>query len=223
MKKYLPVLEKCPLFSGIESEKIIGLLGCLGAVARRLGEGESLFPEGERATRLGIVLSGEVQIIQQDYFGNRSIISALGEGFLVGEEFACAGTELVPVEMVASRESEVMLIESVRILRTCHAACGHHHQLIYNMMRAIAEKTVSLHERMSATSRRTTREKLLAYLSAFSRRVGKRAFDIPFDRQELADYLEVDRSGLSAELGKLAREGILRTRKSHFVLRGGVG
>ena len=120
---------------------------------------------------------------------------------------------------VASEASEVMLIDCSHILHTCENHCGFHQQLIFNLMRELAEKTILFHERIEVTSKRTTREKLLAYLTIEAKRAGQNDFSVPFDRQELADYLEVDRSGLSAEISKLRAEGVLDCQKNRFVLR----
>ena len=135
-----------------------------------------------------------------------------------GEAFACAEVASVPVTVTAEEPSEIMLIECSHILHTCNNNCGFHQRLIFNLMKDLAEKTLTFHQRIEVTSKRTTREKLLSYLFIMSKKKNKKSFDIPFDRQELADYLEVDRSGLSAEISKLKREGLIDCRKNHFIL-----
>ena len=111
-----------------------------------------------------------------------------------------------------------MLIDCQHILHTCQNNCGFHQQLIFNLMKGLALKNIQFHQKIGITSKRSTREKLLAYLDLQSKKNGSRAFEIPFDRQELADYLEVERSGLSAEISKLRREGVLRCDRSRFEL-----
>ena len=165
-----------------------------------------------------MVLSGSVQVIQVDYYGNRSILSVMGEGEVFAEAFACAELREIPVSVIADEPSEIMFIDSSHILHTCHNNCGFHQQLIFNLMKDLAVKTIMFHQRIEITSKRTTREKLLAYLAMQAKRAGSDSFDIDFDRQELADYLEVERSGLSAEISKLRREGILENHKNHFEL-----
>ena len=125
---------------------------------------------------------------------------------------------MLPVSVVANEPSEIMLIDCSHILHTCSNNCGFHQQLIFNLMKDLAEKTITFHQKMEITSRRTTREKLMAYLMMQSRTAQSSRFDIPFDRQELADYLDVDRSGLSVEISKLKSEGIIENSKNHFVL-----
>ena len=111
-----------------------------------------------------------------------------------------------------------MFINIERILVTCSNNCPFHNKLIRNLMHDLAQKALMFHRKIDVISRRTTREKLLSYLNYEARRQGSGSFDIPFDRQGLADYLEVDRSGLSLEISKLRKEGILESRKNHFTL-----
>ena len=218
MKKYLEVLKTCPLFDGIGDEDLMRMLHCLGARVEFFDKKHTIFQEGTEATLIGIVLSGSTQTVQIDYFGNRSILSSYGRGEIFAEAFAAAQTKSMPVSMIANEPSVIMLISCAHILHTCENGCGFHHKLIYNLMKDLARKTLILHQRSQVTSRRTTREKLLAYLNFEAKARGTRSFDIPFDRQELADYLEVDRSGLSHEISKLRAEGILESRKRHFRL-----
>ena len=132
------------------------------------------------------------------------------------EEFAYSEASALPITVIATKESEVMFIRSDSVVQTCHNCCSFHHKLIYNLMTGLAEKTIGFHKRMEIISKRTTRDKLLAYLSHEARRSKNGYFDIPFDRQELADYLEVDRSGLSSEISKLKKDGVIDADKNHF-------
>ena len=218
MKKYLEILKKCPLFNEIEEDKLIKMLSCLGARVDSYDKKYTVFSEGTPAKYIGIVLSGSVQIIQIDYYGNRSILSEIRSGEVFAEAFACAEIGSLPVTVIANEPSEIMLIDCKHILYTCNNICGFHQQLIFNLMKDLAQKTIMFHQRIDITSKRTTREKLLTYLSFEAKRFGRDSFDIPFDRQELADYLEVERSGLSAEIGKLKKEGVIDSQKNHFIL-----
>ena len=218
LQKYLGILYQCPLFAGIVQQDLLRMLNCLGARVQTFDKKQTIFEEGTPARYIGIVLSGKAQTTQVDYYGNRSILSNIRPSEVFAEAFACAATPSLPVTITAGEHSEIMLIECDHILHTCSNHCDFHQKLIYNLMQDLARKTVLFHHRMEVTSRRSTREKLLAYLSQISKEVGSDSFDIPFDRQELADYLEVDRSGLSAEIGKLRREGVIENKKNHFVL-----
>ena len=218
MKKYFGILRKCSLFSEIEDQHLIAMMSCLGAKRVSFEKKYTIFAEGNPAKYIGILLSGSAQIVRHDYYGNRSIVSGVMPGELFGESFACAGMEVLPVSIVANEPCEVLLIDSSHVLHTCTNGCEFHRRMIYNLMRDLAAKNIMFHQKLDITAKRTTREKLLAYLAYMEQQTGTHEFEIPFDRQELADYLEVDRSGLSAEIGKLRREGVLDCRKNHFTL-----
>lgn len=218
MEKYYEVLKNCPLFLGIEEESLLRMLSCLGAKVDKFDKRYTIFKEGSQAKFIGIVLSGSVQIEQNDYYGNRSILGNAGKGELFAEAFACASVDALPISVIANEPSEIMFIDCCHILQTCKNGCGFHHQLVFNLMRELATKNISFHQRIEVTSKRTTREKLMTYLMFLAKREGKNEINVPFDRQGLADYLEVDRSGLSAEISKLRAEGVLESRKNYFRL-----
>lgn len=218
MKKYLEILKKCSLFYGIDEENILKMLSCLGAKVSSYNKKETIFSEGEVAKCIGIVLSGSVQITEIDYYGNRAILSEIKESELFLEAFACAGIESIPVYIVANESCEILLIESERILRTCDNGCDFHKAIIYNLMKNLAKKTTMLHQKIDIISKPTTKEKLMTYLYYESKKAGGDIFDIPFNREELADYLGVERSGLSLEISKLKKQGIIKNTKNHFEL-----
>lgn len=218
MEKYLKILQSCPLFDGIDPQDLMRLLTCLGARVLFFDKKYTVFAEGNSAKYIGILLSGSVQTIRNDYYGNRSLISKVEVGELFGEDFACAELDAMPLSAIADAPSEVMLIECSHILHTCQNNCGFHQRLIFNLMKNLAVKSLAFHQKAEILSRRSTREKLLSYLDVQAKRNHSNRFTIPFDRQELADYLEVDRSGLSAEISKLRKEGILKSRKNEFEL-----
>lgn len=218
MKKYLEIFEKCPLFDRIEEQDLLRMLGCLGAKVESFDKKYTIMAEGNPAKYIGIVLSGSAQIVQNDYYGNRSILSRIGPAEMFAEAFACARIQTIPVSVIANEPCEVMLIDSDHILHTCQNNCGFHQQLIFNLMKDLAAKAILFHQKIEIIAKRTTRDKLMAYLMFQAKKTGSNRFSIPFDRQELADYLEVDRSGLSAEISKLRREGVLESHKKEFEL-----
>lgn len=218
MKKYFEVLRKCKLFDEIEDENLTSLLGCLGAAVKSFEKKETVISEGDPARYIGIVLSGSVQIVSIDFFGNRNILSAVEPSELFAESFACAQTEAIPINVIAADTCEIMLIDCHRILHTCSNTCEFHRQLIFNLLKIMATKNIMFHQKIEISSKRSTREKLTTYLMFQAKKAGSNSFDIPFNRQELADYLEVDRSGLSAQISQLRREGVLKSRRNHFEL-----
>lgn len=218
MNEYMEIIKTCPLFRDITDDDLGSMLACLGAKTERFDKRYTIIAEGSPAKYIGIVLSGSVSVEQTDIYGNRSILSVAGPSHIFGEAFACADVDAIPVSVVANEDSLIMFINIERILVTCSNNCPFHNKLIRNLMHDLAQKALMFHRKIDVISRRTTREKLLSYLNYEARRQGSGSFDIPFDRQGLADYLEVDRSGLSLEISKLRKEGILESRKNHFTL-----
>ena len=221
MKDLIPLLQTCPLFDGIQSADLSAMLGCLGAKRLLVKKGQFIFREGDRAVHVGIVLTGSVKLIREDFYGNRSIMAHIGPAQLFGESYAFSGAPTLPVSVIADEDSQIVLLDSRRIHSCCSSACEFHNQVIYNLLRLVASKNLLLHQKIQITSKRTTREKLMAYLLSQAKLSGSNTFTIPYDRQALADYLEVDRSGLSAEISKLRKEKILECEKSTFRLLSG--
>lgn len=218
MKDFYPVLEQCPLFEGISMEDLQGMMGCIGGRVLQVQKGQFVLQEGDPAIYVGMVLSGSVQLVREDYYGNRSIVAHIGPAQLFGETYACADVAALPVSIAADTDSRVLLMDCRRITTSCSSACAFHNRIIFNLLRQVAVKNLVYDQKIQVTSQRTTREKLMTYLLNQAKLRGSSSFTIPYDRQGLADYLEVDRSGLSAEIGKLRREGILESEKNRFVL-----
>ena len=218
MEKLFEVLNSCPLFDGVAEGDLEAMLGCLGARKYTARKGQIIFHEGDPAIFVGIVLCGAIRVIREDYYGNRSIVAHMEPGEVFGESFACAGVKSLPVSVVAEEDCQYLLIDCHRITVSCTNACAFHSRMIYNLLRLVAGKNLLFNQKLEITSKRTTREKLMAYLLNQAKLQGKEEFTIPYDRQALADYLEVDRSGLSAEIGKLRKEGKLFCEKNRFRL-----
>ncbi|MBR3839986.1 MAG: Crp/Fnr family transcriptional regulator [Erysipelotrichales bacterium] len=218
MKKYFGILRECSLFSGIDDSNIIPMLGCLGASLRRFEKKEVILSVGSPANYIGIVLTGSVQIIQIDYFGNRSIVASILPSELFGETFACSSAGVMSVDVIANEACDIMFIDCQKVLKSCSNACSFHQQIIFNLMHILANKNLIFHTKIDIISKRTTREKLMAYLLMEAQKHNSNSFEIPYNRQELADYLGVDRSGLSTELGKLEKERKLVYKRNHFEL-----
>lgn len=218
MNSFYPILERCTLFDGICMEDLSSMLDCIGGHMVSAQKGTVILREGDPASRIGIVLSGAVQMIREDYDGNRSIVAHLLPASLFGESYACANVHALPVSMIADIDSTVLLLDCRRITTSCSNACAFHHRIIFNLLKLVAEQNLIFDQKMQITSKRTTRDKLMAYLMYQAKLHGSNRFTIPYDRQGLADYLEVDRSGLSTVISKLRREGILESDKRNFIL-----
>ena len=182
-------------------------------------KGAFVLRAGDTADSIGLVLSGTVLVIQEDIWGNRNILSKAGLGQTFAAAYACAIGSRLNVSVIAETSVTVMFLNVKRILNVCPSACSHHSRIIRNLLGELAEKNLRFNEKLTHMGQRTTRSKIMSYLSAEAQRLGKYEFDVPFSRQQLADYLGVERSGLSLELGKMRSEGLLDFRKSHFVLK----
>lgn len=218
MEEIYAMAGKCPLFAGISQTEFAGMLGCLGARVLELKKGIPVLREGDQTNRIGVILSGSVQIIREDYYGDRSVLSHIGPAQIFGEAYAFSDAKALPVSVVPDQDGKVLMLDSRKIASCCANACDFHNQMIYNLLRLVANKSLMLHQKIDITSKRTTRQKLLSYLAYQAKLQNSNSFTIPFDRQALADYLEVDRSGLSAQISQLRKEGVLESERSHFHL-----
>lgn len=194
------------------------MLKCLSAVYKKYKKGEYIFRMGDMVTTVGFVLTGLVQIAQEDFWGNRQILGSAERGQLFGESYACVVSEPLMVSVVAEEETEVLLLDVKRILHTCSSSCEFHNKLIQNLLSIMAQKNLMLTRKIDHISKKTIREKVLSYLSYQAKRQGSSAFIIPFNRQQMADYLAVDRSALSAELSKMQKDGVISYERNHFTV-----
>ena len=213
----LPILTECALFHGLRRAHIREMLPCLSARQASFRRGQFLLRAGDQAAWAGIILSGEAEVLQEDFWGNRNLLAAVGPGGLFAEAFACAQA-VSPVSVLCKTDGSVLYLDVRAVFSPSEKACAQHRALCQNLIRVLAEKNMQLNEKAGFLSQRTTREKLLAYLSAQARRAGSASFCIPFDRQQLADFLSVNRSAMSAELSRMQHEGLLRTDRSRFTL-----
>lgn len=213
----LDVLAVSPLFAGIEKKSLDRLLACLDARWVQSEKGAYLLQVGDKP-RLGVLLSGQAQIIREDFWGNRSVLAQIGPGELFGEAFCFAGVTSLPLSVQAQTATRQLFLAGEKLLNPCERPCPFHTQLIRQMIAVLAGKNVMLTGKIAHMSGKTTRDKLLSYLSAQADLAGSPAFTIPFDRQGLADYLAVDRSAMSAVLSQMRDQGLIAYRKNRFIL-----
>lgn len=213
-------LSQTVLFRGASPEEVRSMLGCLGAEKRQYQRGDVIYHAGDFVRSMGLVLSGSVSIENNDVWGNKSILDNVGAGQVFAETYACVFDEPLMIRVVAAEATEVLFLNANRVLNVCSNACGFHNKLIRNLLAISAQKNLNLSRRIFHTSSKSIRGRLLSYLSFQAVRQGSREFDIPFNRQQLADYLSVDRSAMSNELSKMQKEGLLKVKRSHFLLIG---
>lgn len=219
MENFLPVICSSPLFRGIPEEEVAAMLSCLEAKTKSYPKDTFLMRVGDITDCLYIVLTGSILIIQEDIWGNRNIVSKSDAGQTFAAAYACAPNARLNVNVIAETPVTVMLMNVKRILNICPSACARHNGIIKNLLCDLAEKNLRFNEKLTYMGQRTTRAKLMSYFSSVAQRLGKYEFDIEFSRQQLADYLAVERSGLSVELGKMRNDGLLDFNRNHFVLK----
>ena len=219
MKDFLPVVRSAPLFSGISEEELAAMLSCLNAEKRNFPKDAFVLRAGDTVESIGLMLSGSVLILQEDIWGDRNILSKAGPGQTFAVAFACAPGSPLNVSILSETPVIAMFLNAKRVLNVCPSACAHHSRIIRNLLGELAEKNLRFSEKLTHMGQRSTRAKLMSYFSAEAQRLGTYEFDIPFSRQQLADYLGVERSGLSLALGKMKKDGLLDFYKSHFILK----
>lgn len=220
--KVTSAMREASIFRNLSDEEIIGMLPCLNAKEQYFKKNEVIYRPGDQVRKIGLVVSGAVRIEKIDYWGNRKIISVIEPGQIFGEAYA--GMKTIPMEMevLAAVPSVILFMEVGKILTTCGNSCEFHSKMIRNMVYVLAERNYKLTQKMDHLTQKTTREKLLSYFSEQALECGRSDFDIPLDRQQLADYLSVDRSAMSTELGRMKKDGLIEYRKNHFTLKQGM-
>ena len=218
MEKYLPLLKNSNMFRGVSEDEIKSMLSCLDAKVVSYKKGAYLLHSGEIIHTIGFVISGMVLIQKEDYWGNCTILQEIAPGFIYAEAYACLPDMPADVYVTAAMDTTIMEFNVKKMFSVCSSACTFHNRLIQNLMSTMALKTVRLTKKIEIVTKKTIRDRLLSYLSNESIRNQKDDFVIPFNREQLADYLSVDRSALSNEISKLQKEGILKSSKNHFTL-----
>lgn len=217
MQKYIPILKRTQIFAGVGDDEITSMLSCLGARLKTYKKGEYIFRQGEHISDITVLVEGNLHIQKDDYWGNRSILGEISVGEMFGEAYAYDSSAMLN-DVVAVEDSVVIFFDVKRILTSCSSACRFHSIVVQNLFFAISEKNRKLVLKLTHMSKRTTREKLISYLSEQAKKQNSGVFTIPFNRQQLADFLSVDRSAMSNELCKMRDEGLLEFEKNQFRL-----
>jgi len=218
MEKYIPILKRTQLFSGVGEEEIGAMLNCLQARLCIYKKGEYVLRQGEHLDKILALVGGKLHIQRDDYWGNRSIINMVSVGEMFGEAYVAPESGTLMNDVLAVEDSAVIFFDVKRIITVCSVACRFHSMVVQNLFFAISEKNRRLVQKLTFMTKRTTREKLIAYLSEEAKRQNSSEFSIPFNRQQLADFLSVDRSAMSNELCKMRDEGLIEFEKSCFKL-----
>ena len=219
MKKYIPILKRTQMFAGVGEKDIATMLSCLGARVYTYKKGEYVLRQGEHINDITVLVEGSLHIQKDDYWGNRSILSNVSAGHIFAETYALSREPLM-VDVVSAEDCEVLFLNLSALTDPLYANDSWQRKFMKNILNACVQKNQVLSNRIFCTTPKSTRARILTYLSYQAVKEGRTTFRIPFNRQQMADYLNLDRSALSKELGRMRDEGILEFRKNQFTLTG---
>lgn len=212
-------ISESKIFQNISEQEIEHIFKCLQIKQKKYKKQDMILQSGNLIDSIGFILSGSVIIEQTDIWGNQTIFDHISSGQIFAETYACVPNELLMVNVIAAEETEIIFLKTERILKTCSSSCEFHNRFIYNLLSVMASKNLILTRKISHITSKTIRGRLLSYLSFQALKQGTYTFEIPFNRQQLADYLCVDRSAMSHELSKMQKEGLLSFDRNKFHLK----
>lgn len=210
------VISKNPLFDQIQEEDLLGMLNCLCARVHLYQKDSYIILAGDQVRSIGVVLTGKVSVVRESEEGLRNLVAVLMPGECFGESFACSDRPEAFVSVVAMEDCEILFLDCKKIVTTCSSACTFHTRLIENILSMLTDKILGLNQKLEIVSKRKIREKLLTFFETQKKNADTNVFSIPYNREQLADFLFVDRSALSNELCKMRDEGLIRFQKNKF-------
>lgn len=216
MEQYYRILNKCPLFRNFSDMDFEHILPCLTIQVKKYKSDDFIFLLGDQVDVIGIVLEGTLEIIKENLIGNRHIIASLGPSNMFGEGIVCTKERISPVSVLTKTEATVMLIPYQKVITSCEKTCSFHIQLIHNMMLLLGEKNYVLNHKIDLLMIKGMKEKLATFLLYEAKRKGSNRFDIDFNRNELAEYLNVSRPSMSRELAAMKENGIIDYHMNSF-------
>lgn len=214
--KTTAALNTTELFNGLDNAQIEAMLPCLGMRQMSYDAGDEIIAVGTRLSEVGILTEGSANIVSTNAQGETEILMELKPGDLFGEEYICAGVPDSPVAVISKNETTVLFLHFNHLLTGCANACTFHSTAIQNLIKILAKRTIRLNQKIEVLSKRTTREKLLVYLQMLQHEQRREIIEVPINRGQLADYLSVDRSAMSREIGKLCGEGVIECDHNRF-------
>lgn len=213
MKK---IILQSKIFKNIEENEVDILLRCIDNYRKNFKKGEIILREGERTEYMGIVITGSVVVERADLWGNNTVLGVISPGGIFAETYSILNDEPLMINVYANEKSEILFLRTNEIFKTCEKSCNFHDQLILNLIRIASVKNINLSRKILHTGPKTIRGKLLSFFSEWVKKENSLSFSVPYNRQQLADYLSVDRSAMSNELSKMQKEGILEFKKNKF-------
>ena len=221
IENYYNQIKTSPVFEGMSDSELVGLLECFHARIKKYEKEEMIIRQGDVISNLYIILDGEVNIEKDSYWGRRIIISKLGKNDNLALAFVGSKDVESSVDAITTKNSTVLILGYEKCTSMCQNACTRHKVLINNLFQILSKENIELIQKIDNVSQKTIRDKLLTYFSNEAQKLHTNTFEIQFNRQDLADYLNVDRSAMSFELSKLQKEGLIRYNKNKFELIGG--
>ncbi len=219
MEKYLLKIKKSPLFIGITQEELSKMLTCFGATIKKYETGDMIIRQGDVVSKIYMILDGSVNIEKDSYWGRRIIVQKLTELNNIALGLVASRNVESTISAVSAKKSTILTLNFNKCSTMCTNACNHHTALIQNMFKILSKENIELLEKIENISQKSIRDKLLTYLSNESLKHKSSSFEINFNRQELADYLNIDRSAMSFEMSKLKNEGLIDYEKNKFALK----
>ena len=216
-EQFSKILGTIGLFKGIGAAQLKPMLDCIGAWVKNTKKGEIILLSGDKPAFIGIALSGQFNILREDYNGNPTLLAAIMSGEIFAEALCCAGVSESPVTVISATNSSFIKLMFSRILHTCPKSCSFHRKLVENLLELLAKKNILLQNRMEIISLKSVREKVMHYLESFAQKQGE-TITLPFNREEMANFLCVERSALSHELAKMKKDGLIEYRKNRFTI-----
>lgn len=218
MKKYIEILKQTKIFEGVHESEIEAMLSCLNARLQNYKKGEYVFRRGESLVHITVLVKGSLYVQSDDYWGNRDIVNKISVGETFGDAYIAPGSGAITNDVVAIEDSSVIFFDVKKVMTVCSSMCRFHSMVVQNLFYSISEKNRNLVAKLGHISKRSTRDKLMSYLSDEAKRNGSSSFSIPFNRQQLADFLSVDRSAMSNELSKMRNDGLIEFNRNSFKL-----
>ena len=217
MDKYYNQIKNSALFYGISDSELKGILECFMARVRTYDAGDVIIRQGERVLNLYMVLEGGVNIEKDSFWGRRIIVSRVNQNENIALAFVAA-KNVSNVDVVAVKKTKLLVLNYEKCTSMCQNACTRHRVLINNMFEILSKENIELIQKIENVSQKSIRDKLLTYLSNEAQKCKSNSFEIGFNRQDLADYLNIDRSAMCFEMSKLQKEGLISYEKNKFIL-----
>lgn len=218
MEKYYNQIKNSPIFFGLSNEELENILKCFNARIKEYQPDEYIIRQGDLISNIYLILEGTTNIEKDSYWGRRIIISQLGINDNIALSFVASKNIEASIDAIAITKTKILILSYKKCTSMCQNACDKHKLLISNLFEILSKENIELIQKIENISQKTIRDKLLTYLSNEAKKNKSNIFEIPFNRQDLADYLNIDRSAMSFELSKMQKEGFIKFDKNKFML-----